>query len=1156
MAGNERLQGVCRVLNLGLISGAFAGVFALACSAPSPAFDQVAAISSPLSTVSVLQNRYDKKATGANLQETILTTSNVTSAKFGRLFSYPVQGNIVAQPLYLPQKTIAGQGVHNLLFVATSRDWLYCFDGDSNQGSAGGRLWQKNFAPSSSITTFPPFDATGVASEHLDNHLGILSTPIIDPATNTLYVVVNTKEATQKKTRLHALDALSGNERSGSPVEIAATYTASDGRVLSFDTQVQMQRPGLAMSGNNVILAFSSHDDVLPDYQGWVIEYDKTSLQRTGAFATITTGGAYGGGIWMAGRPPVVDDQGFVYVFTGNGFGPTAFNGSSNFSESALKLNPQQGLSLVDYFTPYNWAELDGADEDLASSGPMLIPGTSLLAGGGKEGVLYILDTAHLGHNSAASLGANPQIVQEQRIVPEEHIMSGPVFWPRTAAAGGSLLFNSGESDSLKAWPFDGTRISSSPVAASEINQGHPGAITALSANGQQAGSGIVWTYARAPANGAVYGVAEIMPGILRAYDAGNVSHLLWTSQQNFARDDSGLFGKFSVPTVVNGMVYLGTNSNQVVAYGLLPTSPSFTLKAYPPRALALGGKANYTISPFKLNGYGEALSYTVSAGLPTGATASFSSAAADGSVTLSITTSASTPKGLFALTVRAAGSTQNKLQDVLLEVDGSVSVPFAQRSIRAVDSEEPLANNQAANVIDRNNATAWVTQWVNASPAQGHWVDLDLGAVYNLTGLSYLPRQDACANGNVRRFQGYVSLDAITWGPVVADGSFDYGTSPLDCSGTGPNRYRQQNVGFREPKPGRFVRFLSTLEVNFGPWTSAAEIDVFTNGVAAGAIPSSATQVSTIRGSDGTCWVKSYQGGWSHWDTLQGGLAADPVSVGSASSTDILIQGTNGELWTSALNSGTFSGWSSLVSPPSGVITSRPAAVKNSAARLDVIVRGSDTQVWNRTRTNGNWGAWTSAGGNILGDPSLLLLADGSEIALARGTNAGIWYNVKASTAWAGWVPLAARDFSSQPSAVLLSSGRIDVFAIGTDRAVYTLSRVNSSWGSTWLSLGPDVIGGYVTPVVESSSDVSVFALGANDSTLWTQRRTASNWSGWSQVGTYWSYTAGPPPAFGSAPRAVLDADGQLQLTVPAGGQIYQNRRIKNRWGIWVPAN
>src|SRR6185369_16501465 len=170
-------------------------------------------------------------------------------------------------------------------------------------------------------------------------------------------------------------------ELSGSPVELAATFQAPGGPLLTFDTQIQMQRPGLALAGNNVIIATASHDDILPNYQGWVLSYDKTTLQRTAAFATVTTGGAYGGGIWMAGRAPVVDDSGFIYVFTGNSFGPNASNGSTNFSESVLKLNG--ALQVVDWFTPSNWQGLDAADADLASSGPMLIPSTNLLAGGG-----------------------------------------------------------------------------------------------------------------------------------------------------------------------------------------------------------------------------------------------------------------------------------------------------------------------------------------------------------------------------------------------------------------------------------------------------------------------------------------------------------------------------------------------------------------------------------------------------------------------------------------------------------------------------------------------------------------------------------------------------------------------------------------------------
>src|SRR5262249_31843434 len=162
--------------------------------------------------------------------------------------------------------------------------------------------------------------------------------------------------------------------------------------------------------------------------------------------------------------------------------------------------------------------------------------------GGGKDGNLYTLSTATMAKVNAPQ---NPQ-----KIVASGHIMSGPVYWPRTAAAGGSLVFNSGENDVLRAFSFNGTNISSSSVAAAaEVNQGHPGGITALSANGQQAGSGILWQYARSVNHPSVEGVPEILPGILRAYDASNVANLLWTNYQNMARDEAGLFGKFAVPT-------------------------------------------------------------------------------------------------------------------------------------------------------------------------------------------------------------------------------------------------------------------------------------------------------------------------------------------------------------------------------------------------------------------------------------------------------------------------------------------------------------------------------------------------------------------------------------------------------------------------------
>ena len=399
-------------------------------------------------------------------------------------------------------------------------------------------------------------------------------------------------------------------------MEIRGSYPMGSG-ALTFNPEAQSQRAALVISGQNVIVAFSSHDDAIP-YQGWVMAYDKDSLQLTATFATVTGGGAYGGGIWQVGRPPAVDpDRGLIYLFTGNAYGATGYDGVRNFSESVLCLDSVHGLQLVDWFTPSNWSTLDGNDLDLAASGPMLIPGTGLLTGGGKEGVLYILDTANLGKLVAD----DTQIVQKQTI---GRIWGGPVFWNRPASAGGPLLYHSGGNDVLRAYSFDGQHISANAVATSaESNAGQPGGVLSLSANGTKAGTGIIWSYARAQTIPGGFGLWDMMPGILRAYDADNVSRLLWTNQMNPRRDDAGLFGKFVVPTVANGKVYLGTWSNQVVAYGLLPTNADFRLTVTPARNVALGGLADYRVDMIPLNNYNETITWSVQ-GLPAGATASF----------------------------------------------------------------------------------------------------------------------------------------------------------------------------------------------------------------------------------------------------------------------------------------------------------------------------------------------------------------------------------------------------------------------------------------------------------------------------------------------------------------------------------------------------
>src|SRR5580704_2574455 len=300
--------------------------------------------------------------------------------------------------------------------------------------------------------------------------------------------------------------------------------------------------------------------------------YNKTTLAQSGVFATVTIG-TKGGGVWQSGRPPVVDGSGYVYVFVGNGY-TSGYDGVKNFSESVLKLDPANGLHLIDWFTPSNWSDLDANDQDLSSSGPLLIPGTSLIAGGGKTGVLYLLNTANLGHFSASDSGA----VQKLTISASD-IRGGPVYWQRSAANGGPMLYDWGASDRVKAYAFGGTTFAVTPRFQGSGTQIYPGGILAISANGDTPDSGVLW--ATVASSGDVFNDPKD-PGVLHAYDAGDVSKELWNSTMNFARDNFGSFAKYVPPLIANGKVYVPTFSNQVAVYGLLssytvsPTSVAF----------------------------------------------------------------------------------------------------------------------------------------------------------------------------------------------------------------------------------------------------------------------------------------------------------------------------------------------------------------------------------------------------------------------------------------------------------------------------------------------------------------------------------------------------------------------------------------------------
>jgi hypothetical protein len=502
----------------------------------------------------VLQRGYDAGVSGATLTETALNTSNVGPNTFGLVFKLPVDDAIFAQPLYVPNVVIPSQGTHNVLYVATMSDTLYAFDADNG----GVPLWSKNFASLVGAMPVPIAQFAFQGDKNIVGNLGILSTPVIDPSSNILYLVACTLENGTLAYRLHAVDITSGAEPYGPGVLISGSYGGS-----TFDARYQFQRVSLALSGNQVVFAFSAlQNEMANAYVGWVMAYNKGTLQQSGIFATVTTGNR-GGGVWQSGRPAPVDSSGYAYLFTGNAWGG-GYDGVHDFSESVLKFDPANGLALLDWFTPSDWSNLDNGDLDLSCSGPMLIPGTSLLAGGGKAAEFYLLNTASLGKYNAN----DSQIVQKENITNGGMIQGGPVYWQRSVANGGPLLYDWGATDAVKAYAFNGSTLGTSPSAQGSGSQIWPGGILALSANGEQSGSGVLWatvvTSGDASENPPV-------PGALHAFNAENVAQELWNSTTNAARDGFGNFAKFVPPLVANGRVYVATWSNQVAVYGLLP---------------------------------------------------------------------------------------------------------------------------------------------------------------------------------------------------------------------------------------------------------------------------------------------------------------------------------------------------------------------------------------------------------------------------------------------------------------------------------------------------------------------------------------------------------------------------------------------------------
>jgi hypothetical protein len=523
--------------------------------------------------VSVLTQHNDLARTGANLQETLLNTANVNSNRFGLLATREVDDQIYAQPLVVSGVSLPGLGKRSLVIVATVNDSVYAFDADN--AAAAGPCWKVNFlGPNAVAPTAADMDgACGGEYKDFSGNIGIVGTPVIEPSSQTLFLVARTKEyGTNYVQRLHALDISTGAERPHSPVELKLTYPGhGDGHshgILALDPQRANQRSGLALVNGIVFVGWSSHCDWGP-YHGWLAGYDAKTLERVAVYNTTPEG--YNGGIWMSGQAPAADGRGNLYLSVGNGSVGTSGNPADpvNRGESLLRLEwDGKLLHLTDWFTPSNWQDLENTDNDFGNSGVLLIPGTALAFCGTKEGRVYLINCEHMGKLSHSK--DDPNIVQSFQVSSPGSsfgLFAAPVWWEGPDASWAYLWC---KEDSLRQYKFDrGSGKFDLPESARSAGGRRarmPGGVLAVSANGKQGDSGIVWA-SHALNNDANHVVS---PGILRAFRATNISEELWNSEQVKTRDAVGHFAKFVPPVIANGKVYLATFSNRLNIYGLL----------------------------------------------------------------------------------------------------------------------------------------------------------------------------------------------------------------------------------------------------------------------------------------------------------------------------------------------------------------------------------------------------------------------------------------------------------------------------------------------------------------------------------------------------------------------------------------------------------
>ncbi|HEY4444168.1 MAG TPA: PQQ-binding-like beta-propeller repeat protein [Steroidobacteraceae bacterium] len=499
----------------------------------------------------VLTYKNDPSRSGQNLSETTLTPANVVSSSFGLLRNLAVDGKVDAQPLYVSHLIVSGSA-HNVVFAATEHDSVYAFDADT-----GTALWHVSLLAAGETLS----DAHGCGQ--VVPEIGITSTPVIDRgagAHGVLYVVGMSKDASSNyHQRLHALDLATGAELLSGPVEITAEYPTAAGGSTTFSPGQYEERAALLLLNGTIYTSWTSHCDITP-YFGWIIAYSASTLARTAALNVAPNGGGVGPSIWMSGGGPAADSAGNIYVLTANGAFETTmdangFPSGHDYGNSFLKISTAGGsMSIADYFTMYNEVAESAADQDLGSGGAMLLPDLTdssntvrhLVIGAGKDGNIYIVNRDSMGKFNSSG---NSRIWQQISGGVASGIFSTPAYFNGTVYYGDVGA-------TLKAFAISNAKLAAAPQSQSATQFVYPGTAPSVSAKGTS--NAIVWAH------------ENTNPAVLHAYDATNLAHELYNSNQAAGkRDQFGIGNKFITPTVADGKVFVGTTAG-VAVFGLL----------------------------------------------------------------------------------------------------------------------------------------------------------------------------------------------------------------------------------------------------------------------------------------------------------------------------------------------------------------------------------------------------------------------------------------------------------------------------------------------------------------------------------------------------------------------------------------------------------